>query len=273
MRFPSTGRRRWPAAFAACTVALLAHALTPVAVERPASAAAARLTAGGLDDDGYLAVADRPPAPPRAAVDDRRRPLRAGPGLDRHRRSTPTCCSCTPSPRCAATTAPTRADARARAIARFLVGPRGLDGAAARPAPTRRSPARAGSPRPGRTNRHLVLRHRRSSTGSCTPTSPATCSASTRARRRADPRPRSIGVATSRDYRWPALRLNQFNWYAAMFAADAIVNGAHDGARRRAWAATSSASLRARRRHPRQPATSAPACAFTTCRTSAREPR
>jgi hypothetical protein len=32
-------------------------------------------------------------------------------------------------------------------------------------------------------------------------------------------------VATSRDWRWPAMRLNQFNWYVAMFAADAIVNG------------------------------------------------
>ena len=32
-------------------------------------------------------------------------------------------------------------------------------------------------------------------------------------------------VAASRDWRWPALRLNQFNWYAAVFAADAGVNG------------------------------------------------
>ena len=32
-------------------------------------------------------------------------------------------------------------------------------------------------------------------------------------------------VATSQDYRWPALRLNQINWYCQMFAADAIVNG------------------------------------------------
>jgi hypothetical protein len=32
-------------------------------------------------------------------------------------------------------------------------------------------------------------------------------------------------VAASEDWRWPALRTNQFNWYVAMFAADAIVNG------------------------------------------------
>jgi hypothetical protein len=35
-------------------------------------------------------------------------------------------------------------------------------------------------------------------------------------------------VATSRDWRWPALRLNQFNWYVAIFAADALVNGTSD---------------------------------------------
>ena len=33
-------------------------------------------------------------------------------------------------------------------------------------------------------------------------------------------------VAGDKDWRWPAVRLNQFNWYCAMFAADAIVNGA-----------------------------------------------
>ena len=32
-------------------------------------------------------------------------------------------------------------------------------------------------------------------------------------------------VATSDDYRYPALRLNQINWYTAVLAADATVNG------------------------------------------------
>ena len=32
-------------------------------------------------------------------------------------------------------------------------------------------------------------------------------------------------VARERDYAWPALRLNQFNWYIELFAADALVNG------------------------------------------------
>ena len=35
-------------------------------------------------------------------------------------------------------------------------------------------------------------------------------------------------VARSREWRWPALRLNQFNWYCALFAAHATVNGATD---------------------------------------------
>ena len=44
-------------------------------------------------------------------------------------------------------------------------------------------------------------------------------------------------VATSRDWRWPALRLNQLNWYCAMFAADAIVNGARTTLWPTAWRA------------------------------------
>ena len=32
-------------------------------------------------------------------------------------------------------------------------------------------------------------------------------------------------VATSRFWRWPSIRLNQFNWYARLYSADAIVTG------------------------------------------------
>ena len=32
-------------------------------------------------------------------------------------------------------------------------------------------------------------------------------------------------LARSQDWRWPALRLNQFNWYVEIFAATAVVNG------------------------------------------------
>ena len=32
-------------------------------------------------------------------------------------------------------------------------------------------------------------------------------------------------LAAGRDWRWPALRLNQFNWYVEIFAATALVNG------------------------------------------------
>ena len=91
--------------------------------------------------------------------------------------------------------------------------------------------------------------------------------------RRARPRPRAPvarirdqihRVATSRDWRWPALRLNQINWYSAVFAADAIVNGEHtalaDGMGRHL------ARLPGRRGRERpRPATSAPDCASTTC--------
>ena len=154
MRFPSTGRRRWPAAFAACTVALLAHALTPVAVEHPASAAAARMTAGGLDDDGYLAVAD--------GLQRRLEPLWT-PALGRYE----------PGPGSTTTQVnadlllvhslaalrghdgPTRADARARSLARFLVGPEIWT---LRP-PLGADPQVSGPgwiSGPGRTGRHMV---------------------------------------------------------------------------------------------------------------------
>ena len=32
-------------------------------------------------------------------------------------------------------------------------------------------------------------------------------------------------VASSRFWRWPTIRLNQINWYALMYAADATVTG------------------------------------------------
>ena len=69
-------------------------------------------------------------------------------------------------------------------------------------------------------------------------------SCSPRRRRRGSSRPTARGPARARredrgrdprpdrahgrgpDFRWPALRLNQFNWHIALFAADAIVNGA-----------------------------------------------
>ena len=51
-------------------------------------------------------------------------------------------------------------------------------------------------------------------------------------------------VAASPDWRWPAMRLNQFNWYVAMFAADAAVNGSSCAARERARNGTSTPSSR-----------------------------
>jgi hypothetical protein len=115
-----------------------------------------------------------------------------------------------------------RADARARAIVRFLTGPQIFG---ERP-PVGADPQVTGPGYvngPGRVGRHLVydrevidgLVHAyvaREALG----LEPADVA---RIRRQVH------SVATSRDYAWPALRLNQINWYGEMYAADAIVNG------------------------------------------------
>ena len=68
-------------------------------------------------------------------------------------------------------------------------------------------------------------------------------------------------VASSRFFRWPSIRLNQVNWYVLMYAADATVTG-RPGLLRRDLREQPLAPLRA------GGATSAPACASSTCRTS-----
>ena len=67
-------------------------------------------------------------------------------------------------------------------------------------------------------------------------------------------------VASSRFWRWPTMRLNQVNWYALMYAADATVTGRPGLLRQR--------SARPARALRRAGATSAPGCASSTCRTS-----
>ena len=66
-------------------------------------------------------------------------------------------------------------------------------------------------------------------------------------------------VASSRFWRWPTIRLNQVNWYALMYAADATVTG-RPGLLRR--------DLRGQLARFVAGATSAPACASSTCRSS-----
>ena len=65
-------------------------------------------------------------------------------------------------------------------------------------------------------------------------------------------------------WRYPTIRLNQVNWYALMYAADATVTGDPTLLKRDLRAAAA-----ALRRAARRGATSGPACASTTCRTSA----
>ena len=68
-------------------------------------------------------------------------------------------------------------------------------------------------------------------------------------------------------WRYPTMRLNQVNWYALMYAADATVTGDPTLLRR-------DMALQLRRFFARSAArTSAPACASTTCRTATSMPR
>ena len=225
MRVPSAGRRRLSAAIAvasACAVsALLVH--TRDGAPLPAQAAASVRPVAPLDDEGYLAIASH--------LQQRLLGARWNAGLRRY------------DPGAGASTSMVngdlllvhavaaqrglrgvlRADARAREIVRFLTGPQ-IYGE--RP-PAGADPQVTGPGwvnGPGRAGRHPVydsevidgLVHAyvaRDALG-------LAAADVARIRRQVH------RVATSRDYAWPALRLNQINWYCAMYAADAIVNGA-----------------------------------------------
>ena len=181
-------------------------------------------------------------------------------------------------------TGPARNDHRARLIARALVSPPVF---IERPA----APSRAGlpdarprldeldvaAPRPASTSSSTP----RSSTGSCTRGRPGARSAC-RTRRRRKIADRIHRVASSRFWRWPTIRLNQVNWYALMYAADATVTG-RSGLLRRDLRAQLAALRRERRRSrpgrgqlrrraalPLPAATSRPTAAPTSTRPSTR---
>jgi hypothetical protein len=210
----STGRRALTAAAAvasACAVALV----------QPARAASPAAASAPLDDAGYVAVASNLQARLDALWDERAALYNPGPGsatsmvnadlllvhaVAAQRRLDP----------------PLRDDARARGIVRFLTGPRIY---AERP-PTGADPQVIGAgwaAGPGRIERHpvfetevvdgLVHAYLARDVLGLEPADVA------RIRRQIH------RVATGRDYAWPALRLNQINWYSAMYAADALVNG------------------------------------------------
>ncbi|WP_270043521.1 hypothetical protein [Solirubrobacter ginsenosidimutans] len=116
---------------------------------------------------------------------------------------------------------PTRADARARSIARFLVSPAVWTD---RP-PLGADPQVTGPgwvAMPGRPNRHLVFDVE--AIDGLVHAYLARDVLRLDGRTVARIRDEIHRVATSSDWRWPALRLNQINWYCAVLAADAVVN-------------------------------------------------
>jgi hypothetical protein len=119
---------------------------------------------------------------------------------------------------------PTRDDARARSIVRFLT----------RPPIWRESPP-ADQPRvqgpgwmdgTGRGHRHLI--HDSEVAEALAHAHAARVALGLDAQSVSRIRQQIARVARGPDYAWPALRLNQFNWYVDLFAADAQVNARAD---------------------------------------------
>ncbi len=216
MRVPSAGRR------SAVLAAALACVVAVSVVPRPQAQAGPTRTAG-LDDAGYLALADRlqrrldplwnaamgryEPGPGAADAQVNADLLLVHAVAARHGHR-----------------GPARQDARARSVARFLVSPALFS---ARP-PFGADPQVKGAgwvAAPGRPLRHPVfdIEVIEALTQAYLARAALRLDGGTVARIRDE----IHQVATSEDYRYPALRLNQINWYTAVLAADATVNGAH----------------------------------------------
>ena len=216
MRVPSAGRR------SAVLAAALACVVAVSVVPRPQAQAGPTRTAG-LDDAGYLALADRlqrrldplwnaamgryEPGPGAADAQVNADLLLVHAVAARHGHR-----------------GPARQDARARSVARFLVSPALFS---ARP-PFGADPQVKGAgwvAAPGRPLRHPVfdIEVIEALTQAYLARDALRLDGGTVARIRDE----IHQVATSEDYRYPALRLNQINWYIAVLAADATVNGAH----------------------------------------------
>ena len=227
---------------------------SPFAVRHPPVAAPPRSRRPRLDDAGYLAIADRLAAPARRALERRAPALRAG--LRRRTVSEVNADLLLVHAAAArAGTAGRRATTHGRGrSARFLDRPGDL--ARRRPQPgwlagaalAEHAPP-SSRPRSSRAWRRLRRARRARARGR----DRRARSATARARRR-EPRPGAGRRCV----------MNQLNWYATIFAADATVNGAGAGARRRTSAGTSRASPPAPRAGRRGPATSGVACASTT---------
>ncbi|HEY6887387.1 MAG TPA: hypothetical protein VI300_06390 [Solirubrobacter sp.] len=220
MRVPSAGRRLAAAsALLACAVVVAVGTLSPSPVQRVSQRAPVR-PAAGLDAAGYLAVADRLQRRLDPLWDARLGRYEPGPGAT----DTEVNADLLLVHSVAALQGhdgPSRADARARSIARFLVSPAVWSD---RP-PFGADPQVTGpgwSAMPGRPNRHLVfdveaidgLVHAYLARDALRLDAPTVARIRDEIHR----------VATSSAWRWPAVRLNQINWYCAVLAADAVVN-------------------------------------------------
>ena len=217
---PFAGRRLAAAsALLACAVAVVVCVLSRAPVQRVSQRATLHPVAG-LDAAGYLAVADRLQRRLDPLWDARLGRYEPGPGAT----DTEVNADLLLVHSVAALQGhdgPARADARARSIARFLVSPAvwtdrpplGAD-------PQVKGPGWVGMP--GKPKRHPVfdveaidgLVHAYLARDVLRLDAPTVARIRDEIHR----------VATSSDWRWPALRLNQINWYCAVLAADAVVN-------------------------------------------------
>jgi hypothetical protein len=213
------GRRRLPTAIAVATLcaagSLLVHQCA--AESSPPSQAAT----APLDDGGYIAVAERMQERIDPLWNGRLGRYEPGPGSSTSRVNADLLLVHAVAAQ-RGLEAPLRADARARAIVRFLTGPQ-IYGERP-PGGARANVTGPGwTAGPGRNERHPVfdaevidgLVHAYVAREALD--LPAGDIA--RIRRQVH------RVATGRDYAWPALRLNQINWYCEIYAADALVNG------------------------------------------------
>jgi hypothetical protein len=219
MRAPFA-RRRIAAIAAVAGVAVLVH----TSVSRPDGGPAPRSSAAGLDDGGYVALAGRL----QRRLDRLWDPAHGWYGSSAGSPMTEVNADLLLVHSVAALrgdSGPTRNDERARAIARFLTSPGawtdrppvGADpqvkgpGWVSRPGVPRRHPVFDAEAVDGLVHAYLARDALHLEAGTV-----------------ARIRDEIHRVATSPDWRWPALRLNQLNWYCDIFAADAIVNGEHE---------------------------------------------
>ena len=175
----------------------------------------------------------------------------------------------------AGTSGPARNDARARRLVDALVSsPPFVDTQPPRFAGRAVARARAGSPR--------CARCAPTSTSWSTARSSTACGHAWLARRelglsarqsRADRRPHPPHARRARFWRWPTIRLNQINWYALLYAADATVTGNPRLLRHDLRLQIERFVARRAGERPARPATSARGCTSTTCRTCARRAR